>query len=167
MTASLDVVAQANHWHHYAHYVSVALPPVPRRKGRLVFEELLAWKGIGLLSVGFDSVSERVAPRLHRRIIEHRLAAVLSEEHRIYAKAGNSLNRYWTPFKATCDEVLRVVRQRPGLTMKELLPRIRHHYCSVASARNALSVWIREGKIQGVEARLEGGNLRIFPTAKV
>ena len=167
---SLALIEQAMHWLPYAHYVSVAVPKPVRswrrgavRGGRLA-EQVLRERGIGLLHVSpheyaqyagaAGQVAVEIAPGIGRRrvILADRLRKVLSDETRTYAEAGNADNRYWTPFRRTCDEVRRAIQNCGPLTTKQLIERIRHHYASDASARSTLPKWLATGKVPGVVA---------------
>jgi len=169
---SLQVIAQAERWRCYANLVSVATPAGRERAQhgfarRHLFEPLgIGWLKVdGPISDSCDGIRERVTPRKHRRTIA-RLRDALRDEHRTFAKAGNARGSYWTPFQATCREVQAAVSKRPGITMKELVDSIRHHYASTASARNTLAKWIQQGIVEGVEARREGRALRLYPVER-
>jgi hypothetical protein len=167
---SLALIEQAIHWLPYAHYVSVAIPKPTRgwrrgvTRGARLAEQILRERGIGLLHVSPDryaqyagaagQVTVELAPTIGRRrvILADRLRRVLSDETRTYAEAGNAENRYWTPFRRTCDEVRRAIQNCGPLTTKQLVERIRHHYASDATARSTLPKWLAAGKVAGVVA---------------
>lgn len=139
-----------------------AAAPAPYRHGR-VFADL----GIGAILVD----SERV---MHHGDLPARVSAdprhgqalrrKLREGHKTHAKAGSQGGggRY-TPFVATCDELRKVVRATPGITLKAAVEETRHHYSSHATARASLAKWIEKGIVPGVRADVADG-LRLFPT---
>lgn len=173
---SLSVIAQAEHWRGHANLVSVA---VPRHGGdrpsRDIASQICTTWGIGVLEVaggvghrdqgGYQSgqyvaadwrVYEAYAPTLQRVTTESGrwLRTKLCDQTRTYAAAGNNEGKFWSPFKATIAEIHRALKETPGLTTKELVKAIRHHYASDSSARGCLPRWLSYGKIPGV--RVEG-----------
>lgn len=150
-TAGLALLDQAYKWLGFAHYVSVAAP----RFRSAAFECCCRDKGIGMLGLGLTEVSERLAPRLSRSVLHHYLDSALCDETRTWAAAGNALSEYYSPFRRTVRRIYDVLEAAPGLTMKELVARVDHHYSSVTSARGALRHWIRVGKLPGI--RGDGG----------
>lgn len=105
------------------------------------------------------------SPRFRRdaRLVES-LRSKLTEQHKDFAAAGSQAGGYWTPFKETCGEVLRLVRQKPGITLKELMGSLKHHYSSNASARSSLIYWADRGKIRGVRLERKGRLVHLFPS---
>jgi len=177
---NLAVISQANYWLHRTHYVSVAVPVVKRTNARDFAFSLLSNLGIGLLKVGeigyrkTIGVEEMIPPKLHRKVsLNHnyrsysRTCKLLNEKQKTYAPAGNSYGRRWSPFKDTCDQLAALVKKLPGISMKEALDKITHHYSSVSSARGSLSHWISEGKVLGVRIEREGRLLKLFPTKDI
>ena len=173
---SLALLCQAYERRRLAHRVLVAAPYSrnTRDVARLCDEI-----GIGLLSVyagepgweqsrydyGAPKVDEIVASRRwNRRPVE--LAKRLQPEHKTHAKAGavGAAGR-WTPWRKTCEQLARVVRAQPGITLKAAVDAIDHHYASKSSARSSLAAWAAEGKIEGV--RLDHADaLRLYPTTE-
>lgn len=167
-TLGLAVLGQAYEWLHQANYVSVAVPWGRRQSpDRLCARRILDAWGVGLLLVslngGYDGattthVEQDTPPRLCRRVPferTSRLRGMLCEGTRTYAAAGNAEGKFWSAFKQTCDEVRRAVEQAPGLTTKEVVTAIQHHYSSDATARGALLKWLWLGKIPGVRGEGE------------
>lgn len=171
---SLEVIAQASLWTRRAHFASVAIPQRQtsrRTKGQWLADEVLEWKGLGCFVVNAPtSYSEtganvRVMPRLHRKAEVARLREVLCEEHKTFAEAGNAEGRRWTPFQRTCRAVLDAASRKPGMSMKELVDCIDHHYASDKGARAHLASWIKAGTVEGVRVEQEGRALRVYPVA--
>lgn len=173
-TLGLAVIGQALHWLARAHYVSVAVP-WNRRVGpeRHCAERILREWGIGLMTVTLSEyegsrVREEVSPRLWRRIPldgTARLRAMLNDGTRTYAKAGNADGKFWSPFKETVRQVQQTVHQAPGITTRELVGSIRHHYSTDRTARSTLLRWLWLGKIPGVRGEGERP-VRWFPAKK-
>lgn len=160
-TLGLAVIGQARGWLHQANYVGVAVPSGRRHSEDRLCAERILWEwGIGLLKVALPAwsgdgtrVTEEIPPRLWRRIPvgrTSRLRGMLCEETRTFALAGNAEGKFWSAFKATISEVQRAVRENPGLTTKELIGAIQHHYSSDSTARSTLLHWLWRGKIPGV-----------------
>ena len=158
----LSVIAQADHWIGHANLVYVAVPRGWRTHG--LAASICRDRGIGVLEVmggaghgdqgGYADwrVQELVAPRLQRSVTSsgHTLRSKLCAETRTYAEAGNNEGKFWSPFKATVAEIHRALKERPGLTTRELVDAIKHHYHAASTARSCLPQWLRYKKIPGV-----------------
>ena len=149
----LPVVEQAMRWRRVAHYVSVAA------QGRcgVCLTRLLKGEGIGWIipSPSEHCCVERIAPRLFRRAAAHIIRRQLCDAQRTYARAGNAISAYWSPWRETCRQTLEFIRAHPGCTLKELVDGIRHHYSASATARTSLAKYLRQGIIPGVTGRLD------------
>jgi hypothetical protein len=173
----LDLLAQAYEWvrRGLTNFVYAAAP-APRlmrdrwTPGRRMANMILAEHGIGLVEVRSDRVEETVHPAMFRRRSSESLRRALREEHKTAAPAGSRLGGHWTPFRATCESLRRLVEDRPGITMREaVLEMKQHHYASTSSAVSSLTHWIENGKVPGLELREDGRSRRLFavPLAKV
>jgi hypothetical protein len=176
-TLSLEVINQAWWWRQRSHFSSVAVPRPRNRYGhqhaRLV-DEILDWKGIGLLSIAEpppayyaktylgDRVREDKESVLNRKAKTDKLRAALCDEQRTYAPAG-SCGQRWTPFQSTCKALHEVVCREPGIVLKEAIGLVKHHYASSSSAVSSLTHWLDTGKVAGVELRREGRLLKLYP----
>lgn len=165
----LTVLGQAHIWKRRAHRVSVAVPFRRDSTGRDFALLAAAGDGIGVLVArhvydGEIKVVEHLRPELRRRV----LGIELVESQKTWAEAGNAEGKRWSPFKQTCKLVREVVEQTPGLTIREVVDRVDHHYASVASARGSLLTWARAGRLDGVKV-LGGtkttGHLRLYPSS--
>ena len=179
MTFGLDVIAQAERW-WTADYRSVAIPvPTYRRKdsrARHLGLRLCEALGIGVIEVPespseFEEVRQIVAPRLNRRSPGrlHRKWN-LDEAQKSFAAAGNADGKAWSPWRRTQAEVYRVVRERPGLTTREVVAAINHHYTKDSLAMGALIRWTNGGTygkclLPEVELRRDGRKFRWFMRA--
>ena len=169
MTFGLDVLAQASDWKGRANWCSVAVPHRTRGRGRggALGEQVARWLGVGvLLEVDDVTVREEVPARLWR--IDGRRGArnirdVCNEGHRTHAAAGASGGGRWTPFRQTCENIARLALEKPGITVKELVASIEHHYSTPASARAHLPTWIEKGIVDGVRLERDGRALRLYP----
>jgi hypothetical protein len=160
LSFGLSVIEQAHDWRKHAHVVSVAVPWSERtRMAEIICRRL----GIGVLRVGPSSIDERCLPAFNRKALAGRLRDALTERHKSYAAPGSAQGPRYTPFKRTCEEVVDVVRARPGLLLGELLDRVKTHYLNRATARGCLPRWIREGVLPGVRMERDGRRLRLFP----
>jgi len=170
-TLGLDVIAQAWRWIHYAHLVSVGTTaPQKLRRCDSFVRHILREHGIGLLQThdGYDGslvVDNTEDPPISRPRFPG-LRDALKEEQKSFAPAGNANGSRWTPFQATCRAVLEYVNENPGVTFKELIKAIDHHYASDNSAKVSLRHWIEQGVVKGVESRLEGRALHVYPVDK-
>jgi hypothetical protein len=166
-----EVLWQATQWAQHAHYVSVAVPSLGRRNERFrMLERYCRQNGIGVLVPStYDQkeydFSEEVEPEFVRKPgMLDRVKNSLRPEHLTYAKAGNADGRRYTPWKATCDAVRRKVEETPGITMKDCIDGMKHHYSSNSCARNSMAKWIDAGKVEGVRSKRDGKFLRLYPT---
>ena len=177
---SLEVIAQAASWTRNAHYVSVAIPQQYRRwtKGKRMADEFLRWKGVGCLHckgpnpgwvdaecTDLAKVGDIVLPKLNRKAVTDTIRESLCEEQKTFAKAGSPNGKRWTPFQSTVRQFVRLVHATPGLTMKELVDQLSHHYASASTARSSIAYWIDAGVIEGVERRQEGRYIRMYPSS--
>lgn len=168
---SLALLTQAMERRRLCHRVYVAAPY--SRNFRDV-GELCKAIGIGLLQVsprmndwdnaeyGYGAPSiETIADSRRWNTRPVALAKKLVPEHKTHARAGapGGAGR-WTPWRNTIEALARVVRRSPGVTIKDAVAEIQHHYVSAAGARASLAKWCREGAVPGV--RIEDG-ARLYP----
>jgi hypothetical protein len=130
-------------------------------------EGVSVWGG----DYGDPRVREVVTPRRwNSRPVE--LAAVLRPQHKTHAKAGAvGAGGRWTPFRATCEELVRIVTATPGITVKAAVEAIKHHYSTNRSAASSIAHWVEHDKVPGVRlgrsSGCGGGNaLRLFPVER-
>lgn len=156
------VLEQAMHWRTRAHSVLVAT--APRRTSRNVVKSFCSYAGIGWIEVPTSrTVNILVRPEFNRKAKTERLSKLLRPEHKTYAAAGSPTGRAWTPFKETCRDLLRFVRKSPGVSMKEALSSIKHHYNSGSSAVRSLSKMIDKGVVPGIRQERQGRSIFLFP----
>lgn len=156
---SLAVMNQGERWIRYgcANMVSVAVPSSTSRD-RGFAGQLCRMLGLGVLTVEVGYVNAWERPRFWRpkqRMFMDQLKATLSEDTRTYAKAGSEAGAHFTAFKGTCRAIRDVLKDRPGLTTRELVDAVDHHYSSDASARSCLPRWLNQRVIEGVRGDAE------------
>lgn len=154
-TFGLPVIEQAKRWSLHAHLVSVGTPSYPGEFG----QEVCRLFGVGIISSGRtysdgSGTKEVLRPRLNRKPWK---LPRLCEEHKTYAEAGTNGGGYFTPFRRTMRIVEEEVRRTPGITIKELVKRVDHHYCSDSTARQCLAKWLMSGEIPGYGVQYEKG----------
>lgn len=169
---SLTLLYQAMERRRDAHRVVIAAP-YSKNVGDV--QQICEALGIGLLEVKLPEAGWPFEdPHLGARVIERcrskrwnsrplELAKRLRPEHKTHAKAGSAHGGRWTPFRNTCSELARVVREQPGITVKAAMESIQHHYRSAKSARTSIATWVQQGKVDGVRHLLENGVLRLYP----
>lgn len=174
---SAELLWQATGWLDCANYVSVCVPTTGRgNERRRLFDRYCRQNGIGLLVArneyhGFGDgpreqydFNEEIRPEFRRwPTMRRQMGDSLTEQHKTYAKAGNAKGLRYTPWKATCDAVRRSVEEKPGISMKECIDGIKHHYSSNSCARNSMAKWIKLGKVDGVRSKRDGKLLRLYP----
>lgn len=164
MALTFAVIAQAIGWRASAHYVHVAVPSVRRHDGGRGFAlRVCRDHGIGVLAVARVALDfeapvreDERAALLRRPPGLERLRKRLVPEARTYADPGNADSRYWSPFKATCEAVVKAVSRRPGIGTRDLISAIEHHYRCDSTARSSLLKWAERGKIPGVRVERAG-----------
>lgn len=171
-TLGLAVIRQADAWRGWAEYRSVAVPsPFRHSDDRYFAETLCRERGIGVLYVparsAFD-LSEKVSPTLDRAARRAGLMRdALVPEQKTGPKAGSTAGGHWTPFRATCRDLARIVRCEPGIPLARAiaqLPEGRGHYMSAGSARSSLFTLVQRGIVDGVRAEADGKRLLLYPT---
>lgn len=174
LSFGLKVIEQAFEWSHRAHLVYVAVPKansrfaatICRHYGIGVLEvtplvERILWNGKAERQGG--EVTETIHPLFGKAKWAERWAEILTDKHKTYAEAGTNTGRRWTPFRATCEEVRKYVETHPGCSLKDCISNIKTHYSTPATARQCISKWVFEGKVEGVRAEMLGHATRLFP----
>lgn len=174
-TFGLAVIEQAERWTRSAHYSWVCVPLSDTSGSRHFAERVCRDMGIGVLYVIPELVDvatpaphfgpvvqEEVHARFNRHAATREIRRHLLEGQKTAAPAGTQGGGRWTPFRATCEAVREVVTASPGISLRDAIEGIRHHYASVSAARACLSKWIEAGKIPGVVLRREGRKPRLY-----
>lgn len=174
-TFGFSVLAQADAWirEGMAHMVSVATPAPRRRGGDSAFRAQMARHiGCGWLRVrepcswGTRHVEVMARPRVQRHVSDAlSIGRFLHDAQKTELAAGSPGGGYWTPFRATMKAIQQTVSANPGIATKELIERVDHHYASDKSARHSIAAWVKAGRLEGVEARQDGRQLRFYPPA--
>lgn len=177
-----DVLAQALDWRGAAEWISVAVPSAKHSRGRYLAFDLARHLGIGIIEVSRgapdECVHEQVGAQLFRWPAKYldppfrrhhtnydstwtptlHIRRYLHEAQRDYCPAGATADQgRYTPFRATCDELRKVVRRhKGGISLSAALREVRHHYASDSTARSALCKWIALGKVRGIERGADG-----------
>jgi hypothetical protein len=164
------VLEQARRWLHQANYVSVACGG---SRSNEVLDHYCALTGIGRISVPslkVDYESVYMVPRIQserepalRRAVEGRLLKALREEHKTWAPAGNADSLRWSPFQATCKALADAVKRAPGVSVKDAIAGLEHHYRCESTARACLLKWAETGSVPGVYVRRDGRKVSFWP----
>lgn len=169
VSMSLALLAQCLDWRGRAHMVIAACG---FSRPNEAVDCLVRHEGLGHWEVIRDynevyGVRERHAPRFLRRIGEGRsIRRRCSNETRTggeYAAAGSQGGGYYSPFRATCKSLRRVVEQTPGIALKDALHSMSTHYASRSSALSSLPGLIRRGVVDGVRCTVEDRRLLLYP----
>ena len=168
----LAVMSQAYDWKKYAHYVSIVVPHSYRDNNNNIKKEILNYFGIGCYQVlkqerydmkGYvNKVTQFFPVKLNRQAMAHVIRECLTEEHKTWAKAGNANGDRFTPFQNTKKQLIATVRQYPGITIKELITSIDHHYSNEASAKVSILQWIHKGIISEIQLKREGRSYKAY-----
>lgn len=152
---SLRLLEQARKW------MLPVLLVVPSCRHDWICREL----GFGLWTVYDGKVSEIVSsPRTWNRHAFEDIKRKLHDGQRSgqYARAGEPGGGYWSPFQQTAREFIELVKEHPGMTMKESVEKLNHHYLSDSTARKCLPSLIRRGIIKGIEVE-DSRPIRLWP----
>lgn len=166
LSLSLKLLDQLTEWLGEANYIVGA---VEAGRFGIAAQRYLQEHGIGLWTLAFDEIHEKIPPRLFRNCRRgyRSLRAGLRSEHKSgeYAKAGSQGGGYWTPFRGTCKALRDVVTQKPGISLRDALAEAGHHYSSTKSAISALPGLIRKGVVEGVSIDEDSRPLRLYPSS--
>lgn len=161
MTMSLALLGQARRWIGAAHQTYVAVPGFRRDSSFEGAKWVAQTLGIGLLCVTPSSVFEAVSPNFNRTAkVKPILARLRPEQQDGTIPAGSASGARYTPWKLTVLDLESWATKHPGMPLRELLTKFKHHYPNNAAARASLSHQIRKGLIPTL--RLEGRDLKVF-----
>lgn len=164
---SIALLAQGASWKRYAHVVWIAFPVSRETRSQQFGEQLAKDNGIGTLHVNSGGAYEYVPPELRRKIDKKLLKALRPEHQQGFAKAGSAGGGHYTPFKGTVMRLQEVVRQQPGIPLKEALLAAKHHYSKTSVAISCISGYLKKGVIQGIVERIdEQGKITLHPVCK-
>ena len=156
-------MAQAHGWKQFAHYVSIVVPTKKRWHTQRILEKILGYLGIGCYMVSKpNNVSEFAPVKLNRKAMSHYITKCLTKHHKTWAKAGNAEGNRYTPFQHTKSNLIYEVKKHPGITIKELIKSIDHHYSSEASAKGSILQWIHTGVIKELKLKREGRGYKVY-----
>lgn len=154
LSLSLTLIVQAMDRRRHASRVYCA---APRTRTSRDFAGVVKELGVGLLEVHIGSDERWDPPRVKEIVPSRRwnrrpasLTERLRPEHQTHAAAGTNGGR-WTPFRDTCEQLLRVVTDEPGIQLHDAIAAIRDHYSSKHAARSHMARWIAMSKVPGVQ----------------
>lgn len=160
---SWDLLHQAEAWTGRAHRVSVAVPSRKMHGIRWTTDRPIEERVVRSLRLGlFVGGTERVKPPIlapDRREVARWWRTLRPEHEAGFAEAGSAAGGHWTPFRGTVVAIVAQVRKVPGLTTKELIASIDHHYGSDGAAVRNMVNWIGSSALAGTGlcARRDGG----------
>lgn len=171
-TFSFEVVAQAWRWRQDARWSSVAIPDLPKLRlspARRLAEEVLYWKGIGMIPVGPAGVIKEdirsAAP--NHRADSYDVLQTCMPEHKTAAPAGTNRGGYHTTCKATLAKIEAFVRENPGVDIKLAAAHITDHHWGgkdkSASFVANVSKLLQKGVVKGFEGKWRLGAFRLYP----
>ena len=171
VSMGLAVLDQCCNWFGKAHLIVAA---TGYARPNLAAERFMRHEGIGHWKVGLDynsatSVDEKIKPRLWRKAATAELRKLCVPETRSggeFAKAGTNGGGYFSPFRKTAGELAIVAKENAGITLKDALSLVKHHYASNSSAMSCLPGLIRQGVVKGVRVETENGKLKLYPSER-
>jgi len=164
---SLEVLSQSLRRHRDVNRSSIAVPYFnncsTQRRAWVLGCRIARERGVGMLTVSkgadviVDDVIESYRYKVrslsdpeHRDKRTNRLDPWLVDIAKNFKPAGSAGGVSWSPFKGTCHRLLLHVRGHPGITLKEAVAGIEHHYAHDRSAIGALSRGIKNGYVPGI-----------------
>ncbi len=160
---TLDVMEQADYWVGKANQVSIGIPSGVTKgwKDHEFRTKVCELLGIGILifehepDTRYRSFPDRVREKLEPPKADKCLYdwdKILKPEHKTYCEAGSTTSKHrFTPFRHTVDQLIVVVREQPGIVLKEAIGLIKHHYKKDTTAISCLANFINEGVIKEIE----------------
>jgi len=168
---SLDLLQQCIDRKTFAHRVFAAVPSCRGWRERAVVAHALGFGTIQIVDLAEHETwaeGTRLVGPMPPRLTSQRLPLrdKLCEGHKTHAKAGVQGGNRYTPWRRTCEALVAVARQSPGLTIREAVVAIKNgHYASPASARSSLLQWATSGKIPGLRVDRDGKVFRLYADA--
>jgi hypothetical protein len=170
---TLDVMEQADYWKGRANMVSIGIPSGTTRghKDHAFRTKVCELLGIGILTLDHEydtrysyhpsGIREKLQP--FKVISAYNWDKILKPEHKDYCEAGaTSAQHRFTPFRSTVDQLIVVVRDNPGITLKDAIVLIKHHYQKNATAVACLTKFICNGVIKEIEVRFEDRKSKLY-----
>lgn len=153
---NLTVMEQAERWCRSANMVYVAVPK-PRRKSLSNWLLGVCYTlGFGVLTVSDSGTVEEKVRAPFRRKINSLVRDKLCPEQK-NTVSGTNRGGYHTPFKATCNDLKRIVAEAGGsIAVKEAMKLLDHHYSTTASAKTCLIKLIERGIIKDLKVTRNG-----------
>ena len=151
---SLTLLDQAIGWVGEANLVSVATPKPTRHPAfrRVTWDRVCDHLGIGYFTIdkhGAAAIGQ--VPRFNRKLLgTDGIRAVLRDEHRTWAEAGNSNGQRWTPFQGLVKALHKLAEESPGTKLSRFIEDTSHHYASDRGAVAVLKRHINDGVIPGL-----------------
>lgn len=96
-----------------------------------------------------------------RATLKDLITNVLRDEHKQWAKAGSQNARRVSEFQITVMHLEKFVHLNPGVTLKEAVPKIAHHYASEDSAYSSLGSEIAAGHTRTVVGEGSGRYMKL------
>lgn len=159
-TFGLQVLEQANYWRYRAHFVSVGIPEqtssYSKRSTKFnVTQKLCDATGIGILSAspswGSSHVIEKA--KFNRKANCYSFKQLCRPELKTSNRAGEPSKGKTSVFSVFRDDLIALVAKKPGVSMKDAIEEIGHHYSSDGTAKACVSRYISQGVIPGIENR--------------
>lgn len=162
---SLTLLAQAHSWKGNANVIWIAYPKPKWTKSAHFGLQVASQNHLGVLHITPGGVSEYKPPGLARKRNDALLDQLRPEHQEGYAKAGARGGGHYTPFKATVQRLQAVVRNQPGITLREAVLASQHHYTRNSTAIACLAKYLRDGVIDGIIEKVDDqGKVSLYPT---
>jgi len=105
-------------------------------------------------------IQTRIKPALQRKshqMITKSVIPRLRPEHKTHGRAGTNRGGYFTPYRATMNEVKSIIEKQPGCTIKEIMAKLtQHHYSHDKSALSSIQAGLRQFEQDWCQIKTEG-----------
>lgn len=177
LAMSFSLLNQARHWVGRADEIYVAVPRnrkhwKKRQVADLAIKMTHETLGIGVIEVQVytrppqtfvDFKPPKEWPKVAPRFKKQWDPVLTPEVQEFAAKAGES-GKFWTPFKGTCKQLLDLVLEHPeGVSLKDAVNQINHHYAHDKSAVGCLSTLAKQSVIPGLALEKRGRTPYLVP----
>jgi len=163
LSFNLNLMEQASRWidKHMANYVSIGIPKL--QYNDYAMQILNRLYGIGALLVTPNSLENvtREIPAKFQRTKKSDIRKFLYEEQKYFVDAGTN-STYFTPFKRTKENLIKVISENPGINLKDLIEKCSHHYRSNMIGRARISQLIQQGVIPEIRCERNKKSLQFY-----
>jgi len=155
---NLKVIDQAYRWRPYANKVYIAIPYQKYRYYKIA-SQLCEDYGFGILSIYKEhnhGIRDLVIEKLEAKTNIVPKEPMLFEEQKESVAGTKGGSGFITPFKATCIQLVKLIKEKGPMPLKTAVSMINHHYAHDNSANQNLRKMILWGVVEDLQIFKEG-----------